>query len=80
MPWKLIGFLTVLVLMTFFVGFNLDNRCDVSLIFYTFRNVPIFVSLLFAYACGAITLIPFFIIAGTKAGKKEISAKPDKTI
>jgi len=80
MPWKLIGFLTVLLLVTFFIGFNLDNRCDISLVFYTFRNVPIFVSLLFAYACGALTLIPFFIVALSKAGKKAASTKLDKPI
>jgi len=80
MPWKLIGFLTVLLLVTFFIGFNLDNRCDISLVFYTFRNVPIFVSLLFAYACGTITLIPFFISALSKAGKKATAAKLDKPL
>ena len=80
MPWKLIAFLTILILVTFFVGFNLDNRCDVSLVFNTFRNVPIFVSLLIAYACGAITLIPFFIGAFSKAGKKAASARLDKPI
>ena len=77
MPWKLIGFLTVIVLITFFIGFNLDNRCDVSLVFYTFHDVPIFVSLLVAYVCGAITLIPFFVVAGTKAGKKAVMTKTE---
>jgi len=80
MPWKLILFLTGLVLMTFFIGFNLDNRCDVSLIFYTFHNVPIYVGLLFAYACGAITLIPFIIVAGTKAAKKATLSKIEKPL
>lgn len=60
MPWKLVSFLTVLIICTLFIGFNLENRCDVSFIFYTFKNVPIFVSLLFAYATGAISVLPFF--------------------
>jgi uncharacterized integral membrane protein len=80
MPWKLIGFLTVLLLVTFFIGLNLDNRCDVSLIFYTFRNVPVFISLLLAYACGVITLIPFYIVALSKARKKTATAKLDKPL
>ena len=80
MPWKLIAFLIILVLVTFFIGFNLDNRCDVSLIFYTFRDVPVYIGLLFAYACGAITLIPFFIVAHSKSGKKAALAKLDKPI
>ena len=80
MPWKLIGFLTILVLATFFVGFNLDNRCDVSLVFYTFRDVPIFVSLLAAYVCGSITLIPFFIVAGNESRQKSRNDQARKLI
>jgi uncharacterized integral membrane protein len=60
MPWKLISFLFVLVVITLFIGFNIENRCDVSFIMHTFRDVPIFVSLLFAYVAGAVTVIPFF--------------------
>ena len=60
MPWKLVSFLFVLVAITVFIGFNIENRCDVSFIMYTFRDVPIFVSLLFAYVAGAVTVIPFF--------------------
>ncbi len=60
MPWKLVSFLFMLILATLFIGFNLENRCNVSFIFYTFYDVPIFVSLLFAYAVGALTVIPFF--------------------
>lgn len=66
MPWKLVSFLSVLVVITLFIGFNLENRCDVSLIVYTYKNVPIFVSLLFAYVVGALTTIPFFLASGPK--------------
>lgn len=70
MPWKLIAFLAILLVITFFIGFNLDNRCDVSFIFYKYHDVPIFVSLLFAYAAGAVTVLPFLIGHGKKrAGK-----------
>jgi hypothetical protein len=70
MPWKLIAFLAILLVITFFIGFNLDNRCDVSFIFYKYHDVPIFISLLFAYAAGAVTVLPFFIGHGKKrAGK-----------
>ncbi len=66
MPWKLVGFLSVLVIITIFIGFNLDNRCDVCVIFYTWKNVPIFVSLLLAYVVGALSMLPFLIISGGK--------------
>jgi len=83
MPWKLVSFLSVLVVITLFIGFNIENRCDVSLIVYTYKNVPIFVSLLFAYVVGALTTIPFFLASGTKRrnpkktpGKKGRSSLP----
>ena len=71
MPWKLVSFIFVLIVVTLFIGFNLDNRCNVSFIFYTYTNVPIFVSLLFAYAAGAITVIPFFIGFSRKKSRKD---------
>jgi uncharacterized integral membrane protein len=61
MPWKLVSFLTTLVLAAFFIGFNLENRCDVSLVFYVFKDVPIFVSLLFAFVAGSLAVIPFIV-------------------
>ncbi|HNY21530.1 MAG TPA: hypothetical protein PKO22_05195 [Treponemataceae bacterium] len=80
MPWKLVSFLSVLVVITLFIGFNLENRCDVSLIVYTYKNVPIFVSLLFAYVVGALTTIPFFLASGTKRrNSKKPAAKKGRT-
>lgn len=73
MPWRLLAFLFVLLAITFFIGFNLDNRCDVSFIFYKYADVPIFVSLLFAYAAGALTVIPFFLASGKKKRGKDAS-------
>lgn len=66
MPWKLVAFLSALIVAAFFIGFNLDNRCDVSLIFYTFRSVPICVSLLVAFVVGSIAVIPFFIVGRSR--------------
>lgn len=59
MPWKLAVFLATLLCATLFIGFNLENRCDVSWIFGTFRDVPIFVSLLFAFTAGVLASVPF---------------------
>jgi uncharacterized integral membrane protein len=63
MPWKLVAFLSFILVVTAFIGFNLDNRCDVSLVFHVWRDVPVFVSLLVAYLCGALTVVPFFVAA-----------------
>lgn len=70
MPWKLVSFLCALILITLFIGFNLENRCDLSFVFYTFRDVPIFVSLLFAFVAGAVTVIPFFLVSRSSRNRK----------
>ena len=70
MPWKLIAFLAILVAITFFIGFNLDNRCDVSFVFYQYENVPIFVILLVAYLAGAISVLPFLIVHRSRVARK----------
>lgn len=78
MPWKFVFFLSGLLIAAFFLGYNLENRCDISFVFYTFREVPIFVSLLFAYVAGAVSILPFLLFRKKKTGKKSPSNKPVK--
>ena len=59
MPWKLILFILSVILVTIFIGFNLENACDVSLGVYVFKDVPIFMSLLLAFALGVLIMLPF---------------------
>lgn len=61
MPFKLIAFLIVMLIAIFFIGFNLDNRCNVSVILHTFEDVPIVLSLLAAYVLGSFSVIPFLL-------------------
>lgn len=74
MPFKFILFLLSIVIVAFFVGFNLDHRCDVSLILYTFKNVPIIISLVAAYVLGALSVLP--VLLGSR--KKKRLAKKEK--
>lgn len=61
MPWKLFFFVLCIVLLTCFVGFNLENRCTVSFGFTQFQDIPIFISLAIAFAAGIVLTIPFMI-------------------
>ncbi len=61
MPLKLILFILVLILVTLFIGFNLDNACNVSFGVYTFENVPVFMSILLSFAAGILIMIPFLL-------------------
>lgn len=73
MSFRILSFLFSLVFLAFFIGFNLENRCDVSLIVYTFKDVPVCVSLLFAFVAGALALLPFCLLSGRKPGKEHVS-------
>ena len=76
MPWKLILFILSVTLVTIFIGFNLENSCDVSFGFYTFQKVPIFMSILFAFAAGVFIMLPFTF----GHGKKDKTPTPKKTV
>ena len=90
MPLKLIGTMILLVAVTIFCGFNLDNKCDVSVIFYTFKSVPAFLTVLISFFAGIIVMTPFTIGKSRKnmekkeekakskpADKKSVSSKTD---
>jgi len=70
MPWKMIGFLVVLVLVAFFASLNINHRADISLGFYIFKDVPIFLSLLIAFLAGSVLIIPFTIGASLRKKNK----------
>lgn len=74
MPAKLLYFISVLLILALFMGFNLQNRCDVSFVFHVFKDVPIFLSLLFAFLLGNIATLPFLISNRKKMKKAEKQA------
>lgn len=76
MPWKLISFLFFLILTTLFIAFNLENRSNVSFVFYEFKDIPVFVSLLFAYCAGCISMMPFLLFRK----KKTVASKNPGTV
>jgi uncharacterized integral membrane protein len=61
MPWRLVGFILGSLVFLAFIVFNLDNRCDVSVGFYTFSQVPVFLTALFTLVLGMILAIPLVI-------------------
>ncbi len=73
----MIGFLVVLVLVAFFASLNMNHRADISLGFYIFKDVPIFLSLLIAFLAGAVLIIPFTIGASLRK-KNKLKEKAQK--
>ena len=74
MPWKLILFILVLILATFFIGLNLDNVCNVSFGVYTFESVPVFMSILLSFAAGILVMVPFLLFRSRKKTKHKADA------
>ncbi|MCK9171101.1 MAG: hypothetical protein M0P01_11870 [Treponema sp.] len=75
----LITTIVIVIVIAFFTGFNLDNRCDVNLLFHTFRNVPVFVTILISFVAGIIVALPFSFGRGKKATAKKIAKMKAKT-
>lgn len=66
MPIKLIGTIILLILVTIFAGVNLDNKCDITFIFYTFKDIPVFMTVIISFAIGAVFMLPFTFGRGKK--------------
>ena len=75
MPWRLIQFIVIFAVFLLFIMFNLDNRSDLSLGFYTFRDVPVFLTAFFSFVCGLLLALPFMITLWLKARKGGRPAK-----
>lgn len=59
MPFRLIGTIILLLIVTIFAGANLDNRCDINFLFTKVQNVPVFLTAIVSFLIGAIIMIPF---------------------
>ena len=66
MPIKLIGTIILLILVTIFAGVNLDNKCDITFVFYTFKDIPVFMTVIISFAIGAVFMLPFTFGRGKK--------------
>ena len=72
MPWRLIGLALVFVVFLAFTGFNLGNRCDISFIFWTVKEVPVFLPIFTSFVIGLLCSIPFAVSLGRKGTRKKL--------
>jgi uncharacterized integral membrane protein len=75
MPWRLIVFIVIGAAFLGFIGFNLENRCDVSFGFHTFSQVPVFLTTLSAFVLGMALALPLAISFRSKARRNEKAQK-----
>ena len=79
MPFKLIGIIILLVLVTIFCGFNLGDayRCDINFVFVTLHKVPAFLTVLISFFAGVLVMTPFTFIK-KKMSREEIEQAAEK--
>ena len=56
---RLISSIVALVIIAFFAGFNLENKCDVNLLFFFFLDATVFFTVVFFFVAGVIFSILF---------------------
>ena len=69
MPGRLIGFITALLIIVTFIGFNIENSSDIRVWFGkngVLEDVPIFVSFFVMYLIGVLSVLPFILVWGRK--------------
>ena len=85
MPWKFILFIFFLILGAVFTGLNLGNSCNINFGFKTFEQIPVFLTILFAFLAGIVVTLPFTLGRGKKEGspkapKAEKQGKPRRPL
>ena len=69
---KLIIFILVFALFLGFIVLNLEHRSDISFGFYSFQDIPVFLSILSSFALGMLISIPLALSFGRKKKKKQL--------
>jgi uncharacterized integral membrane protein len=74
MPWKLIGFIILLILIVVFSGLNVQ-RVEINFGLTSLVDVPLFVLLMGAFIFGTMVTIPFVLVSQKKRYKKPLEPK-----
>lgn len=79
MPFRLIGTIILLLVVTIFAGANLDNRCDINFVFTKVQQVPVFLTAIVSFLIGAIIMIPFTFKKKCNKDKKSQNPAEEKS-
>jgi len=67
--WRLIGFIVIFAVFLAFIVFNLENKSDVSFGFYSFQDIPVFLTAFTSFVVGMIFAVPFILSFRKKRNK-----------
>lgn len=74
---RLIGVITIFAIFLGFTIANLKNSSDISFGFFTFTEVPVFVSIYFSFVLGMLCAIPLILSVKKKREKSLKKTKGD---
>ncbi|RPJ09320.1 MAG: DUF1049 domain-containing protein [Spirochaetaceae bacterium] len=75
MLWKYIVVIGLIVLISLFMGFNLENKTNISFIFGTVTQVPVFYIILISFAVGVFSVVPFSLLGKLRSMLKKNKKK-----
>jgi hypothetical protein len=68
---KFIGFVALCAVFLVFIGFNLENRCDISFGFTRLSGVPVFFTAFASFVLGLLASVPIAISIRLRKNRKQ---------
>lgn len=74
MPWKTLIIIILAVLFTLFITLNVNNHTELSLVFFTLHEVPVYITVFVSMLIGALFMLPV-LFNGRKSRKGSAKEK-----
>lgn len=71
MIWKIIVYVLIIALLVLFISLNISNVTDVSLIFYTIPDVPVYLTIFISVLFGCLIMAIVFLFSNHKSKKNK---------
>jgi uncharacterized integral membrane protein len=75
MPRRLIQVIVVFAVILLFIVFNLENKCDISIIFKKIPDVPVYLIVFCSFILGMISTLPFIFSYQLRKKRKDEEEK-----
>jgi len=75
--WRLLAFIFICALFLVFVGLNLEHTSDISLGFWTFYEIPVFLTAFSSFLIGMFFAVPF-VLSFRRRQKKTPAPYPEE--
>jgi uncharacterized integral membrane protein len=68
---KFIGFVALCAVFLVFIGFNLENKCDISFGFTKLPDVPVFLTAFASFVLGLLASVPIAVSIRLRKSRKQ---------